>query len=1167
MSNINIVNPSKITTSTKHFHSPYVDLYIPILNNPHGSNKQLFVSTLFASDVGTYNKCYKTTTYDDLIRIPLQRVATSDATGNYLSNFIDKNAGFYIDQGESLILYVKKGTYGYITFVELFSNENTTTTTTPIISTWSDSVNTHEVVVDNRNTIVFDKKIVYGQGIFISYLNNILHSPKSNASQEEIFEEISYSYDGISWKGIYLNIPKPPSDTRTFISNMTHGGGKFVAITHYWNGVGMYALVSTDGGISWKRYVINKETNSLSPNYIPNMSTMCMTYGNGRFVMIGKVGNNNYSIYSDDGINWSRGSFPTFVFDFHDMTYGNGKFVAVYKHNNFNQQGVIYSTDGITWSSSNLVSLPMTPNYTKDVDNNKRKLTYGNGIFVCIGDKDKVFYSSDAITWNTSSLPVYKTIDTKVNDITWNSISYGDGYFFAIKGYSSFAAYSTDGITWNTSKLPTNPYWSSLEYGNGKFVAVSKDSGNVAYIQTGVSAPVPTPTPTHTPTPTITQTPLAYSTLPTTLDANNVVRIGNYSSITYGGGKFVSIMKGDVNINQIKTAAYSHDGITWNSSTLPFHGNWNSVTYGNGTFVASANFSFSGGNYGGINRLIYSTDGINWNQSSSNNTTDANWTSITYGNGTFVAVSNSNSPWGGAIYSTDGINWTRSSTTGGLVSVAYGNGKFVAISQYNGVLISTNAINWTATIPSGWNRPNNTTYYKNIVYGGGKFVVNFYANDAFNNTIKVSDDGINWTTATISNILNQGIKSIIYDGQKFIASNNKKIYYSFNAISWTYYPDVLLPFDVSDVIGANGMVYADGKYVCISSNFTCYFELPNLIDVSTPTATPTATPTPTPTPTATNTATTVTPTSTPTATPTVTPTATPTATSTATPTYEMWSSSNLIESSAWTSVAFGNNKFVAVSYDSNKVLNSTDGVTWSSSTLPVGSVWASVAFGNNKFVAISYDSNQAAYSTDGISWTVSALPASLSNVMTSITYGGGKFVAISTFTDEAVYSTDDGVTWTAFTMPDGIGYNSIAYSGTRFVAIGGINSTAYSTDGVSWSIGALPNNDSLYSKIAYGNGKFVAFPDAITNKFAYSTNGISWTIDILPYALEWTSIVYGGTRFIAVGVDDASIYSTNGITWNTALLPSNSAWSSVAYGNGKFVAVAIASNNGAYLLE
>ena len=24
-------------------------------------------------------------------------------------------------------------------------------------------------------------------------------------------------------------------------------------------------------------------------------------------------------------------------------------------------------------------------------DNNKRKLTYGNGIFVCIGDKDKVF--------------------------------------------------------------------------------------------------------------------------------------------------------------------------------------------------------------------------------------------------------------------------------------------------------------------------------------------------------------------------------------------------------------------------------------------------------------------------------------------------------------------------------------------------------------------------------------------------------------------------------------------------------------------------------------------------------------------------------------------------------------------------------------------------------
>ena len=50
----------------------------------------------------------------------------------------------------------------------------------------------------------------------------------------------------------------------------------------------------------------------------------------------------------------------------------------------------------------------------------------------------------------------------------------------------------------------------------------------------------------------------------------------------------------------------------------------------------------------------YSTDGINWTQTTL--PYDSYWTSVCYGNGTFVAV---DSPSSVSAYSYDGINWTN----------------------------------------------------------------------------------------------------------------------------------------------------------------------------------------------------------------------------------------------------------------------------------------------------------------------------------------------------------------------------------------------------------------------------------------------------------------------------------------------------------------------------
>jgi hypothetical protein len=68
--------------------------------------------------------------------------------------------------------------------------------------------------------------------------------------------------------------------------------------------------------------------------------------------------------------------------------------------------------------------------------------------------------------------------------------------------------------------------------------------------------------------------------------------------------------------------------------------------------------------------------------------------SITYGNGTFVAVGGS----GTILTSTDGIDWIRQSTADptSLFGVAFGNGNFVAVGFGGTILLSPDGRDWKA---------------------------------------------------------------------------------------------------------------------------------------------------------------------------------------------------------------------------------------------------------------------------------------------------------------------------------------------------------------------------------------------------------------------------------------------------------------------------------------
>jgi hypothetical protein len=276
-----------------------------------------------------------------------------------------------------------------------------------------------------------------------------------------------------------------------------------------------------------------------------------------------------------------------------------------------------------------------------------------------------------------------------------------------------------------------------------------------------------------------------------------------------------------------------------------------------------------------------------------------------------------------------------------------------------------------------------------------------------------------------------------------------------------------------------------------------------------------------------------------------------------------WTIMRLTGTYNWRSVAYGNNKFVAVIVNQNKGAYSTDGINWTEMTLPVSRLWYSVTYGNNKFVAVANGSNTGAYSTDGINWTAMTLPTG--GNWYSVTYGNNKFVAVTYNSNKGAYSTD-GINWTEMTLPANRQWFSVTYGNNKFVAAAADTNTdkgAYSTDGINWTEMTLPSSSS-WRNVAYGNGKFVAIAYN-SNKSAYSTDGINWTEITLPASRQWFSVTYGNDRFIALAnATDKGAYSTDGINWTEMTLPISGSWYSATWGNGRFVALVYGSDGGAY---
>ena len=250
-------------------------------------------------------------------------------------------------------------------------------------------------------------------------------------------------------------------------------------------------------------------------------------------------------------------------------------------------------------------------------------ISYGKDRFAAIPNSGNIIvYSTNGSVWTQVTLPTSRT---------WSSIAYGNNYWVIISQQGSAPGstvlYSNSNLaTWKSSNLPALRNWSKVVYGNGRFIAITTDSNATAISTTNGASWI----------------------------AGGLLSGIAWRSIAYGNNRFVVIASSGT------AAAYSSTGASWTAAVLPTSTTWSGVAYGNGRFVAIASTT---------GKAAYSLDGITWVSSPYN----VNGTSLTYGNGVFVATGHEPTPVTPTAYtSEDGILWTVRSSRIDMGQVAFG---------------------------------------------------------------------------------------------------------------------------------------------------------------------------------------------------------------------------------------------------------------------------------------------------------------------------------------------------------------------------------------------------------------------------------------------------------------------------------------------------------------
>jgi hypothetical protein len=221
--------------------------------------------------------------------------------------------------------------------------------------------------------------------------------------------------------------------------------------------------------------------------------------------------------------------------------------------------------------------------------------------------------------------------------------------------------------------------------------------------------------------------------------------------------------------------------------------------------------------------------------------------------------------------------------------------------------------------------------------------------------------------------------------------------------------------------------------------------------------------------------------------------------------------------------------------------------------LPQGNNLLSVTYGDGQFVAVG-ERGAIVTSTNATNWVVQSLRTDVD--LNKVVYGQGQYIAVGDYGN--ILGSTDGKTWGLRRIEEaGLWFNSVAFGNGLFVAVAYTSSSVAaiwtSANGLDWTPCALPNLISDFTDVVWGNGRFVAVSGS--RYVGVSTNGVDWDIqDLGDYGLT-SRITFGKGRFVAVGNNGLATVSGDGYSWTLRPFGSVRRFLGVAYGNNLFVTV------------
>lgn len=427
-------------------------------------------------------------------------------------------------------------------------------------------------------------------------------------------------------------------------------------------------------------------------------------------------------------------------------------------------------------------------------------VTFGDGIFVGVGDAGEVLSSVDATHWERAVLPAQTDL---------RAAAYGNGaYVIAGVGGAVYVANSPG--YWEPLDLGVTEDWRGVDFIDGVFwltgsngaMALSKDGRHWEQIETGSTATLVGIAYGHDGFLAISDS-AAYLTSTdgsnweekeaingdTGHDANDEIF---FRDVTYFDGKYYLANNGQVAQSSTTELAPlligSHNNFSYFSQ--PAKSNELLVVGGSSRYQFTFLYGKGGRGESGRYELFGGNPVPN---------------ACAYGLGFYVTVGND----GMILRSQDGIDWESgwSITQHMLYDIAYARGRYIATNRHGAIYASPDGVWWETVREKYWSGTSSNSQQTFIVEQGGYVYVVDPDGDHGR-----TPDGITWEWFTG----HDRISSIITDGSRFFYARNSQVYESVDLHS-----DVEEVFPGESLSGPR-VTYGDGVYLLLSAYVNRY---------------------------------------------------------------------------------------------------------------------------------------------------------------------------------------------------------------------------------------------------------------------------------------------------------------------------------------------------------